>query len=90
MYFFIIQLSLMNMRYISIMVSKMLLDQVLGVSTMFVPECGMHLFLYLTLGVSEYIFLAVMAYDQHVTICHVFHYPVLMNRRVCLLLASGC
>ncbi|MBZ3872952.1 Olfactory receptor 2T4 [Sciurus carolinensis] len=90
MYFFIIQLSLMNMMYISITVPKILLDQVPSVSTMFVPECGMHVFVYLTLGVLEYVFLAVMAYDQYVIICHVLHYPVHMNRRVCLLLASGC
>ncbi|XP_015348277.1 olfactory receptor 2T29-like [Marmota marmota marmota] len=90
MYFFISQLSLMDMMYISITVPKMLLDQVLGVSTISVPECGMQMFLYLTFGGSEYFLLAAMAYDRYMAICHPLHYPMLMNHRVCLLLASGC
>ncbi|XP_077909193.1 olfactory receptor 2T29-like [Ictidomys tridecemlineatus] len=90
MYFFISQLSLMDMMYISITVPKMLLDQVLGVSTISLRECGMQMFLYLTLGGSEYFLLAAMAYDRYMAICHPLHYPMLMNHRVCLLLASGC
>ncbi|MBZ3870860.1 Olfactory receptor 2T29 [Sciurus carolinensis] len=90
MYFFISQLSLMDMMYISITVPKVLLDQVLGVSTISVPECGLQMFLYLTLGGSEHFLLAAMAYDRYVAICHPLRYPVLVNRKVCLLLASGC
>uniref|UniRef100_A0A8C5ZBQ1 Olfactory receptor n=1 Tax=Marmota marmota marmota TaxID=9994 RepID=A0A8C5ZBQ1_MARMA len=90
MYFFISQLSLMDMMYISITVPKMLLDQVLGVSTISVPECGVQMFLYLTLVGSEFFLLAAMAYDRYMAICHPLRYPVLINHRVCLLLASGC
>ncbi|VTJ92247.1 Hypothetical predicted protein [Marmota monax] len=90
MYFFISQLSLMDMMSISITVPKMLLDQVLGVSTISVPECGIQMFLYLTLVGSEFFLLAAMAYDRYMAICHPLHYPVLINHRVCLLLASGC
>ncbi|MBZ3890817.1 Olfactory receptor 2T5 [Sciurus carolinensis] len=93
MYFFISQLSLMDMMYISITVPKVLLDQVLGVSTISVPECGLQMFLYVTLGGSggsEHFLLAAMAYDRYVAICHPLRYSVLMNQKVCLLLASGC
>ncbi|KAM5167916.1 olfactory receptor 2T29-like [Callospermophilus lateralis] len=90
MYFFISQLSLMDMMYISITVPKMLLDQVLGVSTISVPECGIQMFLYLTLVGSEFFLLASMAYDCYMAICHPLCYPVLINHRVCLFLASGC
>ncbi|VTJ64025.1 Hypothetical predicted protein [Marmota monax] len=82
MYFFISQLSLMDMMYISITVPKMLLDQVLGVSTISVPECGIQMFLYVTLAGSEFFLLAAMAYDRYVAICHPLHYPVLMNHRI--------
>uniref|UniRef100_A0A8D2B286 Olfactory receptor n=1 Tax=Sciurus vulgaris TaxID=55149 RepID=A0A8D2B286_SCIVU len=90
MYFFISQLSLMDMMYISITVPKVLLDQVLGVSTISVPECGLQMFLYVTLAGSEFFLLASMAYDRYVAICHPLRYSVLMNHRMCLLLASGC
>ncbi|XP_058381954.1 olfactory receptor 2T5-like [Diceros bicornis minor] len=90
MYFFISQLSLMDMMYISVTVPKMLMDQVMAVNKISAPECGMQMFLYLTLVGSEFFLLAAMAYDRYVAICHPLHYPILMNHRVCLLLVSGC
>ncbi|XP_004686644.1 PREDICTED: olfactory receptor 2T29-like [Condylura cristata] len=90
MYFFISQLSLMDMTYICVTVPKMLMDQIMGVNKISVPECGIQMFLYVTLAGSEFFLLAAMAYDRYVAICHPLRYPVLMNHRVCLLLASGC
>ncbi|XP_029797586.1 olfactory receptor 2T29-like [Suricata suricatta] len=90
MYFFISQLSLMDVMYISITVPKMLMDQVMGVNKISPLECGMQMFFYVTLGGSECFLLASMAYDRYMAICQPLHYPLLMNHRVCLLLASGC
>uniref|UniRef100_A0A8D1DR62 Olfactory receptor n=1 Tax=Sus scrofa TaxID=9823 RepID=A0A8D1DR62_PIG len=90
MYFFISQLSLMDVMYISVTVPKMLMDQVMGMNKISAPECGMQMFLYLTLGGSEFFLLAAMAYDRYVAICHPLHYSILMNHKVCLLLVSGC
>ncbi|XP_036756339.1 olfactory receptor 2T29-like [Manis pentadactyla] len=90
MYFFISQLSLMDMTYISITVPKVLVDRVTGVNTISAPGCGMQMFLYLTLAGSECFLLAAMAYDRYAAICHPLRYPVLMNHRVCVLLACGC
>ncbi|XP_029797398.1 olfactory receptor 2T29-like [Suricata suricatta] len=90
MYFFITQLSLMDVMYICVTVPKMLVDQVMGVNKISAPECGMQMFLYLTLVGSEYSLLAVMAYDRYVAICLPLRYPILMNRRVCLILVSSC
>ncbi|XP_025775988.1 olfactory receptor 2T29-like [Puma concolor] len=89
MYFFITQLSLMDVMYISVTVPKMLMDQVMGVNKISAPECGMQMFLYLTLGGSEFFLLAAMAYDRYVAICHPLRYLILMNNRVCLLLVSS-
>ncbi|XP_036858289.2 olfactory receptor 2T29-like [Manis javanica] len=90
MYFFISQLSLMDVMYISVTVPKMLMDRVTGVNIISAPGCGMQMFLYLTLAGSECFLMATMAYDRYAAICHPLHYPVLMNNRVCVLLASGC
>uniref|UniRef100_A0A8D0W8D7 Olfactory receptor n=1 Tax=Sus scrofa TaxID=9823 RepID=A0A8D0W8D7_PIG len=90
MYFFISQLSLMDVMYISVTVPKMLMDQVMGMNKISAPECGMQMFLYLTLGGSEFFLLAAMAYDRYVAICHPLHYSILMDHKVCLLLVSGC
>ncbi|XP_040477876.1 olfactory receptor 2T4-like [Ursus maritimus] len=90
MYFFISQLSLMDMMYISVTVPKMLMDQVMGMNKISATECGIQMFLYVTLAGSEFFLLASMAYDRYVAICHPLRYPVLMNHRVLFLLASGC
>ncbi|XP_049730586.1 olfactory receptor 2T29-like [Elephas maximus indicus] len=90
MYFFISQLSVMDVMYISVTVPKMLMDQVMGVKKISFPECGIQMFLYLTLAGSEFFLLAAMAYDRYMAICHPLRYPVLMNYRICLFLAAGC
>ncbi|XP_032768954.1 olfactory receptor 2T29-like [Rattus rattus] len=90
MYFFISQLSLMDMMYISVTVPKMLMDQVLGNHSISGAACGLQMFLYVTLAGSEFFLLASMSYDRYVAICHPLRYPVLMNHRVCLLLLSVC
>ncbi|KAB0358581.1 hypothetical protein FD754_002737 [Muntiacus muntjak] len=90
MYYFISQLSLMDVIYISITVPKMLMDQVMGVNKISAPECGMQMFFYVTLGGSEYFLLATMAYDRYVAICHPLHYSTLMSHKVWLFLVSGC
>ncbi|XP_003404997.2 olfactory receptor 2T29-like [Loxodonta africana] len=90
MYFFISQLSVMDVTYISATVPKMLMDQVTGVKKISVPECGIQMFLYSTLVGSEFFLLAAMACDRYMAICHPLRYPVLMNYRICLFLATGC
>ena len=90
MYFFISQLSLMDMMYISVTVPKVLMDQVLGSHKISAAACGMQMFLYLTLAGTEFFLLASMSYDRYVAICLPLRYPVLMNHRVCLLLLSVC
>ncbi|XP_003586338.1 olfactory receptor 2T29 [Bos taurus] len=90
MYYFISQLSLMDMIYICVTMPKMLMDQVMGKNKISAPECGMQMFFYVTLGGSEYFLLAAMAYDRYVAICHPLHYSTLMSHKMWLFLVSGC
>ncbi|XP_037673452.1 olfactory receptor 2T3-like [Choloepus didactylus] len=90
MYFFISQLSLMDLMYISVTVPKMLLGQVTGDNAISPLGCGIQMFFYLTLAGAEFFLLAAMAYDRYVAVCRPLHYPLLMNQKVCQLLVSGC
>ena len=90
MYIFISQLSLMDMMYISVTVPEMLIDQVIGVNNISAPKCGMQIFCYVTLRGSRCFLLAAMAYDHYMAICYPLHYCILMNHKVCILLAFGC
>lgn len=44
------------------------------------------MFFFMFLGAAECLLLALMAYDRYVAICNPLRYPVLMSRRVCLLM----
>ncbi|XP_068932113.1 olfactory receptor 2T29-like [Petaurus breviceps papuanus] len=90
MYFFISQLSLMDVMYISVTVPKMVLDQVNGIHNISVPSCGIQMFLFITLVGAEFFLLAAMSYDRYMDICHPLRYPILMNYRVCILLVIVC
>ncbi|XP_037679078.1 olfactory receptor 2T27-like [Choloepus didactylus] len=86
MYFLLSQLSLMDILYISTIVPKMLVDQVLGHTAISFAACTAQHFLYLTLAGAEFFLLGLMTYDRYVAICHPLHYPILMSRKVCLLI----
>ncbi|XP_003422192.2 olfactory receptor 2T3-like [Loxodonta africana] len=90
MYFFISQLSLIDLMYVCATVPKMLVDQVTGDNTISHLGCGVQMFSYLTLAGAEVFLLSAMAYDRYAAICRPLHYPLLMNQRVCHLFMSGC
>ncbi|XP_072494468.1 olfactory receptor 2T29-like [Notamacropus eugenii] len=90
MYFFISQLSLMDMMYISVTVPKMLLDQVIGIHNISAPSCGLQMFFHLTLVGAEFFLLETMSYDRYMAICHPLRYLIIMNHRACILFAIVC
>ncbi|ELW72203.1 olfactory receptor 2T27 [Tupaia chinensis] len=70
-------------------VPKMLADQAMGQRTISFAGCTAQNFLYLTLSGAESFFLGLMSYDRYVAICHPLRYPVLMSRKVCLLIVAA-
>ncbi|MBZ3888144.1 Olfactory receptor 2T11 [Sciurus carolinensis] len=89
MYFLLSQLSIMNTLFICTTVPKLLVDMVSTEKTICFVACGIQIFLYLTMIGSEFFLLGLMAYDRYVAVCNPLRCPVLMNRKMCLLLAAG-
>uniref|UniRef100_A0A8C9Q8D2 Olfactory receptor n=1 Tax=Spermophilus dauricus TaxID=99837 RepID=A0A8C9Q8D2_SPEDA len=89
MYFLLSQLSIMDTLFICTTVPKLLVDMVSTERTISFVACGIQIFLYSTTAGSEFFLLGLMAYDRYVAICNPLRYPVLMNRKICLLLAAG-
>ncbi|XP_074077100.1 olfactory receptor 2T11-like [Macrotis lagotis] len=89
MYFLLSQLSIMDTLVICTTVPKLLVDMVSEKKTISFVGCGIQIFLYGTTIGSEFFLLGLMAYDRYVAVCNPLRYPVLMNRRMCLLLAAG-
>nr|XP_023969445.1 olfactory receptor 10A2-like [Chrysemys picta bellii] len=89
MYFFLRNLSFLEMCYTSVNVPKMLWNLVSGDKTISFIGCAVQTYFTFFLGGSECFLLASMAYDRYAAICKPLHYPVVMNRKVSTGLAAG-
>ncbi|XP_030046642.1 olfactory receptor 2M2-like [Microcaecilia unicolor] len=89
MYYFLTNLSFVDICYSSTITPKALIDFKEEENTISLFECAMQLFMFLNLGSAECFLLAVMAYDRYVAICNPLHYTVVMTRRVCTQLVTG-
>ncbi|XP_066469132.1 olfactory receptor 2T2-like [Tiliqua scincoides] len=89
MYFFLSQLSCMDMGQIFIVFPKMSVSFLTQRYAISLSGCVAQIFLTLTMGSSESFVLAVMSYDRYVAICRPLQYPVLMRRTICIIMTVG-
>ncbi|KFO36468.1 olfactory receptor 5 [Fukomys damarensis] len=89
MYFFLGNLSGLEMCYVSVTMPTLLAG--LWTGPFYVPfaACMTQLFFFISLICTECTLLASMAYDRCVAICRPLHYPLLMRPQVCLGLAAS-
>ncbi|XP_007438583.1 olfactory receptor 6Y1-like [Python bivittatus] len=89
MYFFLCNLSFLEVWYITITVPKMLGDFVTQDKRISFQGCLTQLYFFVSFMCSEFVLLAVMSYDRYLAICYPLHYPVLMNNTLCAWLSAG-
>ncbi|XP_004622231.3 putative olfactory receptor 7A2 [Sorex araneus] len=90
MYFFLCNLSLVDICFTSTTVPKMLVNIQTQRKTISYEGCITQIFFYILFISLDDFLLTVMAYDRYVAICHPLHYMVIMNPRLCGLLVLGC
>ncbi|XP_036271933.1 olfactory receptor 7A10-like [Pipistrellus kuhlii] len=86
MYFFLCNLSLVDICFTSTTVPKMLVNIQSQNKAITYEGCITQMYFFLLFGGLDDFLLAVMAYDRYVAICHPLHYMVIMNSRLCGLL----
>lgn len=74
MYFFLGNLSIVNIGYISVVIPKAMANSLFATSLISYPECMTQVFFFLLLASSEFYLLTVMAYDRYVAICNPLQY----------------
>ncbi|XP_049644275.1 olfactory receptor 18-like [Suncus etruscus] len=89
MYFFLFILSMTDIGFVSTTVPKMIWNIQTQRKAISYSGCLAQLSSFNLLGSLDSGLLTVMAYDRFVAICHPLHYPVIMNPRLCGLLALG-
>ncbi|XP_045842781.1 olfactory receptor 5-like [Meles meles] len=87
MYFFLGNLSCLEICYVSVTVPSLLVGLRTGPCHVPFTVCMTQLFFFISLICTECTLLASMAYDRYVAICCPLHYPLLMRPQVCLGLA---
>ncbi|XP_075462930.1 olfactory receptor 5B21-like [Ascaphus truei] len=87
MYFFLCNLSLLDITFTTAILPKFLDICLTGNQSITYMGCITQMFFFVICVVAEYFLLAVMAYDRCVAICHPLRYPNLMNVRFCAKLA---
>ncbi|XP_007526015.1 olfactory receptor 7A10-like [Erinaceus europaeus] len=90
MYFFLSNLSLVDICFTSTTIPKMLHNIWTQSQAITYAGCITQVYFFTLLAGLDDCLLAVMAYDRYVAICHPLHYTVIMNPRLCGLLVLMC
>ncbi|XP_025237327.1 olfactory receptor 2B6-like [Theropithecus gelada] len=89
MYFFVSNLSFLDLCYTTSTVPQMLVNLRGAEKIISYGGCVAQLYIFLALGSTESILLAIMAFDRYAAICKPLHYPVIMNQRRCIHMAAA-
>ncbi|NWH46367.1 O14I1 protein, partial [Fregata magnificens] len=89
MYFFLLNLSLLDLGSISTTVPKAMANFLWDTRDISYLGCAAQVFSFLFLIVGEYCLLTVMAYDRYVAICKPLHYGTLLGSRACIHMAAA-
>lgn len=86
MYFFICNLSLADIGFISTTVPKMIMNIKMHQRSISYVACLTQMSAFAIFGCVDDMLLAVMAYDRFIAICHPLHYPIIITPKHSVLL----
>ncbi|XP_008063254.2 olfactory receptor 147-like [Carlito syrichta] len=89
MYFFLFNLSVIDLCYSSVFTPKMLMHFISEKNTVSYTGCMCQLFFFCFFAISECYVLTSMAYDRYVAICNPLLYNITMSPQVCFSLMLG-
>ncbi|NXQ85335.1 O14J1 protein, partial [Nyctibius grandis] len=89
MYFFLLNLSILDMGSISTILPKYMSNSLWDTRNMSYTGCVAQVFFFVFLITAEYSLLTVMAYDCYVAICKPLHYRTLLGSRACVHMAAA-
>ncbi|XP_036913894.1 olfactory receptor 1361-like [Sturnira hondurensis] len=88
MYFFLANLSWVDICLSSVTMSKTLVGHIVGSKSISYAECMTQMYFFMTFGNMDGFLLSVMAYDRYTAICCPLRYTMIMRPRLCVLLVA--
>ncbi|XP_030365602.1 olfactory receptor 14A16-like [Strigops habroptila] len=89
MYFFLLNLSLLDLGCISTTVPKSMANSLWNTRDISYLGCAAQVFLFVFFISAEISLLTIMAYDRYVAICKPLHYGTLLGSRACAHMAAA-
>ncbi|KAM4641715.1 olfactory receptor 6C1-like [Discoglossus pictus] len=90
MYFFLGNLSVIDMSSTTFSLHKIFSSYISGDNTISFFACMTQIFMFLLLTADELLILTAMSYDRYVAICKPLHYTMIMSSPFCVALAAVC
>ncbi|XP_077346477.1 olfactory receptor 2AP1-like [Lithobates pipiens] len=90
MYFFLCNLSILDISSATVTLHKILITFVTGYKIVSFNECMVQVYIFSWLSGNELILLTAMGYDRYAAICNPLHYSSIMSSSVCGGLAIFC
>ena len=84
MYFFLSNLSFVDLCYSSVIVTKMLVNLLSQNKSISYHSCALQFYFFCTFADTESFILAAMAYDHYVAICNPLLYTAVMSWGICI------
>ncbi|XP_065700882.1 olfactory receptor 14J1-like [Patagioenas fasciata] len=89
MYFFLLNLSLLDLGAISITVPKSMANSLWDTKVISYAGCAAQVFFFCFFFGTEYSLLTIMSYDRYIAICKPLHYGTLLGSRACVHMAAA-
>ncbi|KAM9311426.1 olfactory receptor 2G3-like [Gastrophryne carolinensis] len=89
MYFFLTNLSIVDILFSSSILPRTLRDLSESKKTILFGECVAQMYIAALLGITECFLLVALGYDRYMAICFPLHYTMMINRASCLRIAAG-
>ncbi|XP_018425061.1 PREDICTED: olfactory receptor 1G1-like [Nanorana parkeri] len=87
MYFFLCNLGVQDIIYVSSILPKFVFVQITGDTSILFTSCIIQLMVFLVCLDAEFFLLGAMGFDRYVAICVPLKYSLIMNKKACLTLA---
>ncbi|XP_065272296.1 olfactory receptor 14A16-like [Emys orbicularis] len=89
MYFFLMNLSILDFGSISVTIPKSMANSLTNTRSISYSGCVAQVFFYIFFASANFALLTIMAYDRYVAICQPLHYEMVMTRRALVQMAAS-